>query len=42
MICVFIDPGDISSSLGTLTYTFVKGYSDKWSRTLKLSMQHTL
>ena len=42
MICVFIDPGDISGSPGTPTYNFVKGYSDKWSRTLKDSMRSTL
>ena len=42
MICVFIDPGDIADSPGTPTYTFVKGYSDKWHRTLKDSMRSTL
>jgi enterochelin esterase family protein len=42
MICVFINPGDISGSPGTPTYDFVKGYSDKWSRTLKDSMRSTL
>ena len=42
MICVFINPGDIAESPGTLTYNFVKGYSDKWSRTLKDSMRSTL
>lgn len=42
MICVFIDPGDISGSPGTPTYNFVKSYSDKWSRTLKDSMRSTL
>ena len=42
MICVFIDPGDISGSPGSPTYHFVKGYSDKWSRTLKDSMRSTL
>jgi enterochelin esterase-like enzyme len=42
MICVFIDPGDITDSPGTSTYTFVKGYSDKWHRTLKDSMRSTL
>jgi enterochelin esterase family protein len=41
-ICVFINPGDISSSPGTPTYNFVKAYSDKWSRTLKDSMRSTL
>ena len=42
MICVFINPGDISDSLGTPTYNFVKGYSEKWHRTLKDSMRSTL
>jgi enterochelin esterase family protein len=42
MICVFINPGDIAASPGTPTYSFVKGYSDKWSRTLKDSMRSTL
>jgi len=42
MICVFINPGDISDSPGTPTYNFVKGYSDKWHRTLKDSMRSTL
>ena len=42
MICVFINPGDISGATGTPTYDFVKGYSDKWSRTLKDSMRSTL
>ena len=42
MICVFINPGDISDSPGTATYNFVKGYSDKWKRTLKDSMRSTL
>lgn len=42
MICVFINPGDITNSPGTPTYNFVKGYSDKWHRTLKDSMRSTL
>ena len=42
MICIFIDPGDISGSPGTPTYSFVKAYSDKWGRTLKDSMRSTL
>ncbi|HSC45537.1 MAG TPA: alpha/beta hydrolase-fold protein [Candidatus Acidoferrum sp.] len=42
MICVFINPGDITDSPGTPTYNFVKGYSDKWKRTLKDSMRSTL
>src|SRR5947209_13663596 len=42
MICIFIDPGDISGSPGTPTYNFVKAYSDKWRRTLKDSMRSTL
>jgi enterochelin esterase-like enzyme len=42
MICIFINPGDISASPGTPTYNFVKAYSDKWHRTLKDSMRSTL
>jgi len=42
MICVFISPGDIESSPNTPTYNFVKGYSDKWKRTMKDSMRSTL
>jgi enterochelin esterase-like enzyme len=42
MICVFINPGDISDSPGTPTYNFVKKYSEKWQRTLKDSMRSTL
>jgi enterochelin esterase-like enzyme len=42
MIGVFINPGDITDSPGTPTYTFVKGYSEKWHRTLKDSMRSTL
>jgi enterochelin esterase family protein len=42
MIAVFINPGDITDSPGTPTYSFVKAYSDKWHRTLKDSMRSTL
>jgi enterochelin esterase-like enzyme len=42
MICVFINPGDISESPHTPTYDFVKAYSEKWHRTLKDSMRSTL
>ncbi len=42
MICVFINPGDITDSPSTPTYNFVKAYSDKWQRTLKDSMRSTL
>jgi enterochelin esterase-like enzyme len=42
MICVFINPGDISGSPNTPTYNFVKAYSEKWQRTLKDSMRSTL
>ncbi|HVO59024.1 MAG TPA: hypothetical protein VMT51_15135, partial [Dongiaceae bacterium] len=42
MICVFINPGDISGSPGTPTYLQVKKYSDEWKRTLKDSMRSTL
>ena len=42
MICIFINPGDISDSPGTPTHNFVKAYSEKWKRTLKDSMRSTL
>jgi enterochelin esterase family protein len=42
MICVFINPGDISESPGTPTYQFVKAYSEKWQRDLKDAMRSTL
>jgi enterochelin esterase-like enzyme len=42
MICIFINPGDITDSPGTPTYNFVRAYSDKWHRTLKDSMRSTL
>jgi len=42
MICVFINPGDISGAPGTPTYNFVKGYGDKWKRDLKDSMRSSL
>lgn len=42
IICVFINPGDITDSPGTPTYQFVKTYSEKWHRTLKDSMRSTL
>ena len=42
MICLFINPGDISASPGTPTYTFVQAFATKWSRTLKDAMRSTL
>ncbi|HKM83149.1 MAG TPA: alpha/beta hydrolase-fold protein [Candidatus Acidoferrum sp.] len=42
MICVFINPGDISESPGTSTYKFVKAYSEKWQRDLQDAMRSTL
>jgi enterochelin esterase family protein len=42
MICIFINPGDITDSPGTPTYNFVKAYGEKWNRTLKDSMRSTL
>jgi enterochelin esterase-like enzyme len=42
MICVFINPGDITDFPGTPTFEFVKKYGDKWKRTLKDSMRSTL
>ena len=42
MICIFIDPGDITASPGTPTYNFVKGLSDRRQRTMKDMMRSTL
>lgn len=42
MVCVFINPGEISGSPDTPTYKFVKAYSEKWKRDLKDSMRSTL
>ena len=42
MICVFINPGDITDSPDTPTFRFVKAHSDKWKRTLKDSMRSNL
>ena len=42
MICVFINPGEISGSSGTPTYDFVKGHADRWHRTLGDAMRSTL
>lgn len=42
MICVFIEPGDISDSPGTPTYKFVKAHSEKWQRTMQDAMRSTL
>jgi enterochelin esterase family protein len=42
MICVFINPGDITDSPGTPTYNFVKAHAEKWKRSLKDSMRSTL
>src|SRR5205814_7812393 len=42
LICVFIDPGDITDSPGTPTYNFVRNYSGNWLRSLKYSMRSTL
>ena len=41
IIAVFINPGDISASPSTPTYTFVEAFSKKWYRTLKDSMRST-
>jgi enterochelin esterase-like enzyme len=42
MICIFINPGDISDSPDTPTYKFVQAYGEKWKRDLKDSMRSTL
>jgi enterochelin esterase-like enzyme len=41
VLCVFINPGDVTDSPGTPTFDFVKKYSDQWHRTLKDSMRST-
>src|SRR6201996_2594966 len=41
MICVFINPGDVTDVPGTPTYRFVQAYADQWHRTLKDSMRST-
>jgi enterochelin esterase-like enzyme len=41
MICVFINPGDVTGAPGTPTYRFVQAYADQWHRTLKDSMRST-
>ena len=42
MICVFINPGDITDSPGTPTYAQVKTHADRAKRTLKDAMRSTL
>jgi enterochelin esterase-like enzyme len=41
MICVFINPGDVTGAPGTPTYRFVQAFADQWHRTLKDSMRST-
>jgi enterochelin esterase-like enzyme len=41
MICVFINPGDVTDAPGTPTYHFVQAYAEQWRRTLKDSMRST-
>src|SRR5208337_26647 len=42
MICVFDNPGTITESADTPTYTFVKAYSERWHRSMTDSMRSTL
>jgi len=42
MICVFVNPGTITESADTPTYTFVKAYSERWHRSMTDSMRSTL
>jgi hypothetical protein len=42
MICLFINPGEITESPATPTYQFVEAYSEKWHRTLQDSMRSIL
>lgn len=39
LIGIFVDPGDISASVGTPTYRTVEAYSRQWNRTLADSMR---
>jgi enterochelin esterase family protein len=41
MICVFINPGDVTDAPGTPTYRLVQAYAGQWRRTLKDSMRST-
>ncbi len=41
MICVFIDPGDVTDAPGTPAYRFVQAYATKWHCTLQDSMRST-
>ena len=41
MICVFINPGDVTDAPGTPTYRFVQAFGEQWHRTLKDSMRST-
>jgi enterochelin esterase-like enzyme len=41
MICVFINPGDVTDASGTPTYRFVQAFAQQWNRTLKDSMRST-
>jgi hypothetical protein len=41
MICVFINPADVTDAPGTPTYRFVQAYAAQWRRTLKDSMRST-
>jgi len=41
MICVFINPGDVTDAPGTPTYLSVQAYATQWHRTLKDSMRST-
>ena len=41
MICIFINPGDVTDAPGTPTYHFVQAFAAQWNRTLKDSMRST-
>ena len=41
MICVFINPGDVTDAPGTPTYRLVQAYAAQWHRALKDSMRST-
>ena len=42
MICVFINPGDVTGAPGTPTYDLIKAHADKFKRTIKDATRSTL
>ena len=42
MICVFINPGDVTNAPGTPTYTLIKSHAEHFKRTIKDATRSTL